>query len=108
MEIIDTAGVRPTTSEIEAESVRRAIQQQNRAGLVLLLVDDSETSDHEADSLLTGLDTSAPVVLVRNKIDLTGRLASKAENEVCVSALTGEGLDNLKEKIRNIAGFSRC
>ena len=105
VEIIDTAGVRPTTSEIEAEGVRRAIQQQNRAGLVLLLVDDSETSDHEADSLLTGLDTSAPAVLVRNKIDLTGRPASNVENEVCVSALTGEGLDNLKEKIRNIAGF---
>ncbi len=105
VEIVDTAGIRPATSEIEAEGVRRAIQQQNRAGLALLLVDDSVTSDSEVDSLLKGLDTPAPVLLVRNKVDLTGRPDSGVENEVCVSALTGEGIDVLKEKIRNIAGF---
>ena len=105
VEIVDTAGIRPTTSEIEAEGVRRAIQQQKRAGLVLLLVDDCETSETETDRLLQELDTPAPVLLVRNKIDLTGRSARGAKNEVCVSALTGDGIDVLKEKIRNIAGF---
>ncbi len=106
VEIVDTAGIRPATSEIEAEGVRRAIVQQNRAGLTLLLVDDSVTSDSRADSLLEKLDTQAPVLLVRNKIDLTGRsFDSGTENEVCVSALTGQGIDILKEKIRYIAGF---
>ena len=105
VEIVDTAGIRPTASEIEAEGVRRAIQQQKRADLVLLLVDDCETSEAEADYLLQELDTLAPVLLVRNKIDLTGRPAGDAKNEVYVSALTGDGIDILEEKIRNIAGF---
>ncbi len=106
VEIVDTAGIRPAASEIEAEGVRRAIQQQNRAGLALLLVDDSQTSDIETNSLLRELDTPAPVLLVRNKIDLTGRRPGcGAENEVCVSALTGDGIDILKGKIRHIAGF---
>ncbi len=105
VEIVDTAGIRPAASEIEAEGVRRAIQQQNRAGLALLVVDDSDTPDLRTNSLLQELDTPAPVLLVRNKIDLTGRPASGSENEVCVSALTGEGIDMLKEKIRRIAGF---
>lgn len=105
VEIIDTAGIRPTTNEIEAEGVRRAIEAQNQAGLVLLLVDDTETSDQKADSLLHTLDTSGPVLLVRNKIDLTHRSASTVENEVCVSALTGEGFSDLEAKIKTIAGF---
>ncbi len=105
VEIVDTAGIRPATNEIEAEGVRRAKQQQSRAGLVLLVVDDTETSDAGANCLLNDPDTAAPVLLVRNKIDLTGRPARAIENEVWVSALTGQGIDILKEKIRDIAGF---
>ncbi len=106
VKIIDTAGIRPATSEIEAEGVRRAIWQQNHADLVLLLVDDSKNPDLQRHCLVKELDTTAPVLLVRNKIDLSGRAAvCGTDDEVCVSALTGEGVDILKEKIRYIAGF---
>ena len=108
IEIVDTAGIRQTSNEIEAEGVRRAIQAQHQAGLVLLLVDDADTSDQQASQLLQSLDTPTPVLLVRNKIDLTGRdtiESGEADNEVWVSALTGAGFDHLKQKIKAIAGF---
>lgn len=117
--IIDTAGIRKTTNEIEAEGVRRALQAQQQADLIILVVDDSHTDDVQAtlllENLLAGTPPSAPVLLVRNKIDLTGRTPqplknsssknTSSENEVCISALTGEGLSVLKEKIKLIAGF---
>ncbi len=112
--VIDTAGIRETTNEIEAEGVRRALQAQQQADLIILVVDDTNTDDVQAASLLEtllgGQHQSVPVLLVRNKIDLTQRMAQSSENvalenEIYISALTGEGLLVLKEKIKLIAGF---
>ena len=124
IEVIDTAGIRETTNEIEAEGVRRALQAQQQADLIILVVDDTNTDDVQAAALLEtlvgGPHQSVPVLLVRNKIDLTQRRASSSgnaaaknqtpenetpKNQICISALTGEGLRALTEKIKRIAGF---
>ena len=122
--VIDTAGIRETTNEIEAEGVRRALHAQQQADLIILVVDDTNTDDVQAalllETLLGGQRQSVPVLLVRNKIDLTQRMVQSSENaasenetqenetqenEIYISALTGEGLWALKEKIKRIAGF---
>ncbi len=116
--VIDTAGIRETSNEIEAEGVRRALQAQQQADLILLVVDDANTDDAQTASLLETLLKEAPsiaVLLVRNKIDLTHTIAGSSapalakkeatKNAVCLSALTGEGLSTLKESIKQIAGF---
>lgn len=112
--VVDTAGIRETTNEIEAEGVRRALQAQQQADLIILVVDDTNTDDVQAASLLETLvgepHQSTPVLLVRNKIDLTKSKSQSSENdrrenEMYISALTGEGLSALKEKIKQIAGF---
>lgn len=116
IEVIDTAGIRETSNEIEAEGVRRALQAQQQADLIMLVVDDANSDDAQVESLLATLlkGQSVAVLLVRNKIDLTQRTAGASanatengipKNEVCLSALTGEGLSALKEKIKQIAGF---
>jgi tRNA modification GTPase len=109
VEFIDTAGIRETTNEIEAEGVRRARKAQHQADLIILVVDDSDTDDKKAEYLLETLTgdqhTSATTLLIRNKIDITRRSAASSENAVCVSAKSGEGLIALKEKIKNLAGF---
>jgi tRNA modification GTPase len=109
IEFIDTAGIRETTNEIEAEGVRRARKAQQQADLIILVVDDSDTDDLDAEHLLETLTgdqhTSAITLLIRNKIDLTRRSASSSDSVVCVSAQTGEGLVALKEKIKQLAGF---
>ena len=109
IEFIDTAGIRETTNEIEAEGVRRARKAQHQADLIILVVDDSDTDDTKAEYLLETLagdqHTSATTLLIRNKIDLTHRSPNCSENVVYVSALTGDGLTALKDKIKQLAGF---
>ena len=120
VEIIDTAGIRDTRDEIEAEGVRRARAAQRMADMVLLVVDDVETPDCELDDLVDGVveelsrdmpvdmslevGRTLPVVVVHNKCDLSGRQEC-AENHVAVSALTGEGIPTLRQLITRRADF---
>jgi len=89
--LVDTAGLRDTTDEIEAEGVRRARAHAEAADAVILVEDASVGSP------------AAPTpnqLHVFNKIDL-GRLVPPGA--IGVSALTGEGLDTLRNSLSGIA-----
>ncbi|MCY4148424.1 MAG: tRNA uridine-5-carboxymethylaminomethyl(34) synthesis GTPase MnmE [Gammaproteobacteria bacterium] len=105
MEIVDTAGVRDTQDEIEAEGVRRAKRVQEDADMVLLVVDDDATDQPEVERLMSSHDR-LPVLLVRNKIDLSGRGQTEDLMEACISAKTGQGIKDLKEKIKSAVGYA--
>ena len=100
--IVDTAGVREARDEIEAEGVRRAKQAQQIAALTLLVVDGSETLLEDDRALI---EAAAPrALLVQTKADLPrqwniGELATRHEKAEPVSAITGQGLTELREKI---------
>ena len=106
--IVDTAGLRETADVIEREGVQRARGQLAVADLTLLVVDASDPGPMEP--LLAEVPGGVPVIVVRNKIDLTGESAGlPAEQEpgvVRLSALTGAGLDDLRRAIKARAGFS--
>ena len=104
VEITDTAGIRESRDEIEAEGVRRALAAQQQADLVVLVVDDMVTGQDEVDSLLNSLG-EVQTMLVRNKIDLSRRDQRQRDSEVCISALTGQGIDVLRQKLKLAAGF---
>jgi tRNA modification GTPase len=104
IQVIDTAGIRDTSNEIEVEGVRRAKQAQMQADLVVLVVDDFETAQDAIDQLLRD-QAELPTLLVRNKIDLSHRRDTDSEGEVCISALTGEGLPELRQKLKTAAGY---
>src|SRR3984885_2418556 len=61
--VIDTAGIRTTEDPVEQEGVRRARARAAEADLVLWLVED-DSHDHAIES-------TTPVWVVRNKIDLS-------------------------------------
>src|SRR5947209_487322 len=62
--VIDTAGIRETDDPVEQEGVRRARARAADADLVLWLADSADAAiEHRG---------SAPVWLVRNKIDIAG------------------------------------
>ena len=89
--VMDTAGIRKAEDPVEQEGVRRARARAAEADLVLWL--------HEADQPIQ-LDSSAPVWLVRNKIDLaTGNLptvkAGEGRRSFMISARRGDGLAEL-------------
>ena len=108
VEIIDTAGIRDSADEIEIEGVRRAVEAQRQADLILLIIDDADTTEPEAVRLFEH-SGGAPVCLVRNKIDLSGRAAgatvNATVNSVALSALNGDGMADLVALIKQHAGF---
>ncbi len=105
VELVDTAGIRDNPDRIEAEGIRRARKALENADAVLWIQDAREPRVDTPDEELP---QGVPVVLVRNKIDLTDALAGQnadEENVIYVSAKTGAGVDALERRIRQLAGY---
>jgi len=109
LHVLDTAGLRESPDEIEAEGIRRAHREIARADRVLFVVDASDTvavAGIEAD--LAALPTDAPRTVVYNKVDRTGAAAGfEAGHPVLVhlSATTGAGLELLRQHLKDCVGF---
>ncbi|MGX1790188.1 tRNA uridine-5-carboxymethylaminomethyl(34) synthesis GTPase MnmE [Bosea sp. NPDC055332] len=91
--LVDTAGLRESGDEIEAEGVRRARQKAAHADLVLRL----RSPDSESEQSVIG----TTEIAVATKLDLGG---SAAAEEVGVSTVTGAGLPELIELIASRLG----
>jgi tRNA modification GTPase len=112
LNLIDTAGLRATTDVVEAEGVRRALNELERADRVLYIVDAASSASAPADwrAELNELPPGVPVTVVFNKIDLCGGSARVDETldppQVFLSAKTGEGLELLRAHLKTRAGYS--
>jgi tRNA modification GTPase len=109
LDIIDTAGVRETSDEVEAIGIARTLAEVGRADVVLHLVDGARPSA-DADVLervaaRTG--RGVPLLTVVNKIDLTGDPPSVDGATIRLSALDGRGIDLLREELYRLAGWDR-
>lgn len=111
--ITDTAGLRESPDEIEREGMRRALREAEHTDVLLLVVDSTREEDPRKtidDHFSHLLDTLPPLCIVLNKCDLSG-IASGVQNgtsdrRVAVSALTGEGIDALRQSLCELAGFA--
>ena len=100
--LTDTAGLREGRDAVEEIGIERARGAVAAADLVLFVVDDTSNACAGPDDL-----SGARVVHVHNKVDLSGRPAGKtASGEVRISALTGAGLDTLRQAIVAAAGVA--
>jgi tRNA modification GTPase len=101
--LVDMAGFKKKPKDlIEEEAIRRAKLQIERADLILFVLDHSSPLEEEDLSLLEELEGKR-AILVLNKSDLPP-FPSKPplegfEEVVKTSALTGEGIEELKEKM---------
>jgi tRNA modification GTPase len=102
VELVDTAGLRDNPDRIEAEGIRRAREALKAADAVLWIQDSSEPRATEPEEPLP---PDTPVLVVRNKIDLSGEAPGSSENQVCLSAKTGEGIAGLRQRLRELAGY---
>ena len=94
--LVDTAGLRETSDPVESEGVERSQQAIAVADLVLTVVDGSRR-------LLSQIIDNKELI-VSNKSDLptaeeTPEAAERTPGAVFVSALTGDGLDELRRRI---------
>jgi tRNA modification GTPase len=103
--IVDTAGLRATENAIEAEGVRRAQRELQTADHALVVVDAQTITEVQQAELLAEIPTGLPWTIVRNKIDLTGESAQTTANTLSISALTGTGIDELREHLMTQLGY---
>jgi tRNA modification GTPase len=99
---IDTAGLREARDEVEVEGVRRSRQSLQQAELVLHVLDSSEPLT-DADRQYLDEVSGKKRILVCNKSDLPARLRLPPELKspaVSVSCLTGDGIEALKDTIK--------
>jgi tRNA modification GTPase len=119
---IDTAGLREAGDEIEKEGIRRSRTSLQRAEFILHVLDASTPLAAEDETFLAEF-AEKKRLLVLNKTDLPIRLAlpasapsppqkdragerrppSSLEPTLPVSCLTGQGIDNLKDAIKELA-----
>ena len=109
VKLIDTAGIRTTSDVVEAKGVEKSYEALADSDLILIVVDLSEefqAADHE---LLAKSTNDERCLLVGNKADLRPKVKLRGDFAI-VSALTGEGVDELRQAIRfkalpEVAGF---
>jgi len=105
VELVDTAGLRENPDSIEAEGIRRAREALKNADGVLWIQDASES---EAGDLDEDIAAEIPVIILRNKIDVTDDApgpSGEHPTTLNVSARTGAGIDDLRQTIRRLAGY---
>lgn len=111
LHVTDTAGLRESHDEVEKIGIERAWAEIETADAVLFLHD--LTRLHQADyaaaeleiakTLADKLPARVPVLDVWNKVDAPG--VEHRDDGIVLSAKTGAGLDALRRKLLDIAGW---
>ena len=112
LRLTDTAGLRKTHDSVESQGVSRALAALQGAGLAILVLDGSEPLRDEDFYALRSIPPGVPIIAAVNKSDLPSVLGQDELSALgigagsvgmCrISALTGEGLDTLDVKIREM------
>jgi tRNA modification GTPase len=113
LELVDTAGLREAFEEVEQLGISRSRDALADAAIVLIVLDATQSLNQEERSLLAAVQ-GRPALVAINKSDLaeSGGSASHANQpvadalqipEVATSALTGEGIATLRQKILALA-----
>ena len=105
--LVDTAGLREGGDAIEREGMRRAHAELERADLAIVVLDACDPTAGRDAVAAAALGAPAQLWLL-NKCDLLPDAGGQPSGDVpgdalAVSALTGEGLDALHDRLRALA-----
>jgi tRNA modification GTPase len=95
--VLDTAGIRETPELIERLGIARSFEAMSDADLTIVIVDGASGVSDDARNLIAKAREQGRFLLVANKCDLPE--FSAAECQFSVSALTGEGIDALRNAV---------
>ena len=103
LHVIDTAGLHDTSDEVERLGIERTWREIEKADVAVLLTDAQHGLTPAEQVIIERLPQGTTRVTVQNKIDL-GVVASTAD-ALQISAKTGAGIDALRAKLLEIAGW---
>lgn len=95
--LIDTAGIRKTDDKVEKLGVERSLAAVEQADAVLFVTPAGEPVSEEDERIKDRIPKDAVVFEVRSKSDLHPE--ERKEGVLYISSKTGEGIEELKEKI---------
>ena len=107
--IIDTAGIRETEDLVESIGVKKSLSLIEKSDLVLFVLNNNEELTEDEKEILSKLKDRNYIVVV-NKIDLESKLNFKElylENIVYISTLNNKGIEDLKNKIKELFHLER-
>jgi len=107
LRLMDTAGFRSVSDEVERLGITLTRRKLNEADFVLIVIDRSRPLGKDDLDIIHQCQGKSALIVI-NKIDLPARLHEGADVEalsrfpsVEISALTGQGLDQLKSAIKD-------
>jgi len=107
VKLVDTAGIRRALDEAESIGIRKSMEALADADLVLVVCDSSQPLAEEDQKLLAQV-AGHSAIAVANKADLSDKTWSIARSELATvrtSAITGEGISELRREIlRQVGG----
>ena len=105
VKITDTAGIRETEDVVEKIGVERSREKLEEADLVVLMLDTSRPLDDEDREIIKSIKDKKTIVLL-NKVDLERKLQLEElnglHNLIEISAMTGFGIEDLKQEIKKL------
>ena len=111
--LIDTAGIRETDDAVEKIGVERSKRSFEEADLVIVMLDGSRGIDNDDLEILEATGDTKRIILV-NKNDLGRGKCAEELNEIAkdsavieISALTGDGIDTLKNEISSMYNLGK-
>lgn len=105
--IVDTAGLRETDDTVERIGIERSWAEIAKAQVVIHLQDARKPDDPLDSDILQRMPQDIPVLKVHNKIDLLTAADHLVDDDnfMQISARTGLGLDKLRARLLEIAGW---
>lgn len=114
LHIIDTAGLRDASDEVERIGIERAWDEITQADRVLFMVDGTTTDATNPEEIwpdfVDRLPDTMGMTVIRNKVDQTnedlGICHVSSPTLIRLSAKTGEGVEALRTHLKECMGFS--
>ncbi len=110
LNIVDTAGLRAATDEVERLGIERAWRELGRADVLVMMIDAVTGVTPDDHEILERFPAGVKRIHVWNKIDLAGLQPGVREGdprEILVSARTGAGVEMLRAALLQAAGWDK-
>ena len=105
LRLVDTAGIRETDDIVERMGVERSVAAAQEAELVIAVFDGADTFSDEDREVLEKATNANKAIFVINKSDIENSTVPNElkDTDCCVvSAVTGQGINELEKRIQEI------